>query len=444
MAKRNLAAAVDEGMPETKTVEVLERHHYTKEVPIIEEATAAIVEDEQPDIFSTFNEIVSTNESALLRIWLLPKYDIDGRASIHATDREYCGSIPYNSDNAVLLDQIQGRVPMGGMVQLELFANGAIRKRGLLRLIKQTVPINSNYTPQGTHLVINQPQAPSPAQQSINPADMMREQMGLAKDLVAMAKDLAPAAPIVNVGEQQQSNSDKPLEERLFEAVALKALESDKVPIDRLLDALGGGGRHKEPSIMEGVLEILKAFAPTIDKVVQQVMAAQQRATMSAAGVSSAPGVQPAQLSGAQVDGSRIAPEGQGEPSQAVDPIARDWFQVIIRMLEDCTRHVELASVGGGGKSVLPSAEAVIELAERYPEQLGPTIQTLLTSEPIQVIDLCCMMLDERGQAHVNTVLRPAPATVEFIGLLQEECKRIIEDAKEQIEVDATSLGDVA
>lgn len=430
MAKRNLAAVVDEGVPETKTVRVLEQHSYTKEVPIIEEATAAIIEeDTQPDIFSTFNEIVSTNESALLRIWLLPKYDIDGRASIHATDREYCGSIPYNSDNAVLLDQIQGRVPMGGMVQLELFANGAIRKRGLLKLIKQAVPISNNYNPPGTHLVINQPPAPAGAPATA-PMTMVEQAESFLK-VADVIKRLQPEQ-VQSVQRETVDDPSRPIGERILETLTLKALESDKVPIDRLLDAIGGG--RKEPSMWEGVMEVIKAFAPTIDKVVSQMMAtqaAQQRAILASQGVQTPA---PAQSVGQLGEGAETASNEQGEASQPVDPISRDWFQLIIRMLEDCTRHVELASVGGGGKSVVPTAESVIELMERYPAELGPTIAQLLTVEPMQVIDLCSMMMVEQPQvqAHIERVLKPSTAAVEWITSLQEECKRIIEDAKQE------------
>jgi hypothetical protein len=293
--------------------------------------------------------------------------------------------------------------------------------------MKQASPINSGYTPTGTHLVINQPAANVQAAPVTAPMTMVEQAESFLK-VADVIKRLQPEQTTM-VQQREATSESQPLEERLFQAITLKALESDKVPIDRLLDAIGGN-RHKEPGIMEGILEILKAFAPTIDKVVQQVLAT-QRAAMSTAGVSSASPGNPARLSGAPVESAPEGSNSQDGVSQAVDPIARDWFQVMIRLLEDCTRHVELASVGGGAKSVVPSAEAIVELMERYPEQLGPTIGQLLSASPEQVIDMCCMMLDERGQQHVNSVLRPAPTALTWIGELQGECNKIISDAAE-------------
>jgi len=431
--------------PRTRKVRVNEQRSYVDEEPI-EEVEVIEEAETEPNPIQTFLQSIDNSRSLTMKVFLLPNFYKDGKRSIRANERPFVTQFPFSNEDITDYQQrIQQACPAGGMFQIELREGWQ-----MVRIWEEPIAPAPGYQASGTAqeqrtypIIVNPAMNPAPVSQpAVNPADMMREQMGLAKDLVAMAKDLAPPAPIVNVGEQQ-NNGDKSVGERIIESLTLKALESDKVPVDRLLEAIGGG--RKDPSIWEGVLEVAKIFAPTIDRIAQQFLANQQRAAMSVSGPQSAPGAQPLQALSSGVEG---APEGSNAQDgvQQIDPISRDWFQVIIRMLEDCTRHVELASVGGGSKSVLPSAEAVIELAERYPERLGPTIQQLLAASPAQVLDLCSMMLDERGRAHIEQVLKPAPASVEWIRLLQEECKRIIEDARQdaETETDAAPSRDMA
>lgn len=443
MTKRNIATSV---ASPTKTVRVIEEHSYEKEVPIIEEAVAAKEEEPQvPDIFSTFNEIVSTNQSAILRIWRLPNYEIDGRASTYATDREYCGSVPYSADNAALLDQIQGRVPIGGMLQLELFADGAVRKRGLLKLIKAPQAINPTYGngQQGTHLVINQPAAATVPQQQVSPAEVMREHMSLAKDLVAMARDLAPPAPTINLGEARQAE-EKPMEERLFEAVLVKALESGKTPVDRVIDALSG--RRSEPSTMETILEVVKAFAPTVDKVAQEFISMQRQARAQQAQNAAPAPTQLGNLPTEPVSAEPVIEGEQQQPSPPVDPVGRAWMRVLYRLLEDCTEHVALSQVSADRISVIPSAEAIADLADRFPEQLGPTIEQVLAATPDDVLTMCGMLLGEAGRAHIEVHLKPFPAAAAWIEELQTTCKNILSEPDESQEKepgDENQTGDI-
>jgi len=399
-------------------VNAVERREYIEEEPIISVGDDETAQPEWTDPFAAFSEIVVDNQQATIHIWRLPNFDQDGRTSPNGTNREYCGSVLYQDDDDTLLHQIQQRVPLGGVVSLELKQGGTFQKSGLLRLTKPlTAPASTqqSFPP----ITINQP---AQVQQGMNQLDLVTQQFDMVEKVVGLAQKLIPPAPIINTGEQQpaSSNGDKPLEDRIFEALALKALESDKVPMDRLLEALSG--RRSEPSIWESIApiigEVIKAFAPSINAVIQRQVANAPGATQPA-------GIAPAQL-GAPIE-QEPAPGDQ--PPPVIDPVQRDWFQAMIRLLEDCTRHVELASVGGGSKSVLPSAEAILELAERYPEQLGSTIQILLVASPIEVLDSCAMMLDERGRAHIETALKPFPSSLAWISELQAECKRILADA---------------
>jgi hypothetical protein len=405
--------------PRTRPVKVssVTREEYVREDPVIdpEDEAGVILEDEAPpDLFSTFNEIAQNNQNSLLRIWRLPNYDIDGKSSTRSTEREYCGSVEYDASAASLIDQIRGRVPEGGMLTLELFFNGGVRKRGLLR-VKPQAQAAGTATQHGASVVINQPANDA----AISPVEMMREQMKLAKDLVSMARDLQPPAPTINVGGATESEANT-TQDRLLETVLIKALERDKTPIDRVLEVLSGRGA-KEPTLMETLApiigEVLKAFAPTINAAIQR--------NAAAAAPGHAPPAAAPQLA---------TPAGGPVAAPAVDPVNRAWFRVVLRMLEDCTEHVELSKVSGDRISVIPSAEAIADLAGRFPEQLTPTIQTLITSTPENVLELCAMMLDAGGQEHIRNNLMPYPAAAAWIAELQTECTRIFNETSEPID----------
>ena len=439
MARKKLESVdVDLDDRPTRPVKVstVTREEYIREEPADVEIETEAEDATWSDPFASFNEIISTSQNAVLRIWRLPNYDLDGQTAIRGTEREYCGSVPYSTDNAVLLDQIQARVPMGGMVSLELFADAAVRKRGLLKLVKYPQNQQQQTSPSNPSFIINQPTPPVPVVAPVNPAEVMREHMRLAQDLVQMARDLQPGQP---EGPQQMS-APPPFEDRLFETVLTKALDSDKAPIDKVLDALSGR-RAVEPgwaeTLMPLAIEAMRLFAPAINAFSQRLAQAPVQGATAAAGASLQ---QPtAQLGPAVETVPDSAPDVNNQPPPpVVDPIQRDWQQAMIRMLEDCTRHVELMSVGGGSKSVIPASESILELYSRYPEQLAQTIAMLLTQSPDQVLDLCCMMLNESGVAHVNSVLKPAESAKKWIEELQGETKRIIEEAQtETDEVDA-------
>ena len=385
MARKKIE--IEQGPP-TKTVEVIERHSYMKEVPVEDVNAISATKDEEPqapDVFAMFNEIVSANQSALLRIWRLPNYDIDGRTSMNATDREYCGSVSYNADNAILLDQISGRVPMGGMVQLELFADGAIRKRGLLKLIKKADAINPAYTGQGgPSLVINQPQASNGAR--LNPSETVRDTLGLLKDMGEVMKTFMPV-PVVPAA--AETPEPAPLKDRLLEGILVSAFKGDNVPgdrFDKVLEVLAGG--KSEPSWIDA---LVSGVAPHIGPVLNQIgpglnALLMRLATGAPVEASSVP---------VQTSSSGALSEGASQAESAPDPVQRAWQRVLFRLLDDMWEHVEAVNRGALGISVTSAAEAIADLADRFQdnEQIMGTIGQMLSLPPEQVIEACALMV---------------------------------------------------
>lgn len=434
MTKRNTAARE---LLEPDDEEVLDPPRSTRKVKVNqvtrrefeedEPVTVDVIEDEHedwPDPFVAFNEIVSDATNAQLRIWRLPRYDIDGRSSINGTEREYCGSVIYNPNNASMLDQIQGRVPAGGMLMLELFADSKIQKRGLLRISSpQHATQTATSASSSPGIIINPPTAAAP----VDPMTIVKQQAESFLAVANVIKQLSPAATVAAVSEPAEP---APLRDRLLEGVILKMVESPKEDsLERVADLLSGG--KQSPGWAEAAIT---AIGPHLGTFLTQVGPG-----LGAYLYRLASGGAPVAPSVVQSPGSQQAPQQlNGEPvppAAPVDPGDRAWRRVMGRLLDDLFEHVALVQSGQLGLDVHSSAEAVADLAGRFQEhaQITGIIQQLIAVTPDQVIDLCCLMLPPQAIERL-TPMKQSNAALEWLAELQTETRSILNEPAEDAE----------
>lgn len=417
--------------PKTRKVRVHEQRTYVDEEPVIDVEAEDVIEVEEANPIQAFLSAIDNSRSLTMKVFLLPNFYKDGKRSIRANERPFVTQFPFsNEDIQDYQQKIQQACPAGGMFQIELREGWQV-----VRIWEEPIAAAPGYQEpsaatrqQNTYpIIVNPAMNPQPPP-AASPVDVMREQMSLAKDLVSMAKDLAPVAPVVHVGNGTSAEpGERPLEEKLFETVLIKALESGKTPIEKVLDAMSG--RRSEPGVMEMVLEVAKVFAPTIDRITQEFIAMQKQARAQAPQQAAAA---PANLGTlpAEPVSTESATEGEPQsPQPAPDPASRAWFKTLVRALEDCTEHVELQKVSADSISVVPAAEAIADLVDRFPEQLEATITQVLETSPEQVLELAAMMLGEQGRAHIEAHLKPFPVALTWIAELQETCKNILSEA---------------
>jgi len=432
MARKKTATAVEVEeeilqAPRTRPVRVnqVTRREYIEEEAVDNATITDEDEDEFPDPFGAFNEIVTDSRNAILRIWRLPNYDVDGRTAINGVEREYCGSVVYNPDNTAMVDQIHGRVPMGGMLSLELFADGAVRKRGLLRLMK-----NPQAPPAGAGpITINQP--PAPALPMVDPMTVVKQQ---AESFLAVANVIKQLQPDTAGNTQRAATIEAPepvpLRDRLLEGVILKMVESPKPDsLERVADLLSGG---KESG---GWVEAaLTTIGPHLGTFLTQIGPGLSAYLMRLAsgGPVAAPATAAPQLNPQQPPGA-----------PAMEPGERAWRRVMGRLLDDLFEHVNLVQSGQLGLDVHSSAEAVADLADRFQEhaQITGIIQNLIAVEPAQVIDLCCLMLPPQAIERL-TPRKESPAAIEWLAELQTETRAILAGAPEETEERKTDNGE--
>ena len=364
--------------PRTRNVEVnqVTRRRYTEQEPLEDDASEMeVVEDEAwADPFGPFNEIVGAGAGdATIRIWRLPRYDVDGKTAMRTTEREYCGSVPYSPDNAFVLDSIQARVPKGGMCTLELIGEGArVQRRGLIR-IASTEPATPPATSNGQNPIVIQPAAPP-----VDPFATVKQQ---AESLVAVAdllRKLQPEPPPAPAPLQIETAAVAP-RQQLFETVLVEMVKSSKPDsLDRVADLLSGG---RESGWLETTI---KEVAPHVGGFLNQIGPGLNMWLMRMAGG------QPVAAPAGVATSSSPAPAGA-----AVDPSERAWRRVLYRLVDDLLENHGLLQTGQLGLDIHSSAEAVADLAARFAgnQQITATIEQLLTLAPAQVIDACCMMI---------------------------------------------------
>lgn len=416
--KKTEPAGVENKTRQVK-VNAFERREYIEEEPIVSTDPAADVFSDDP--FAEFNQIVTDNKQATVHIWRLPNYEVDGRTSPNGTEREYCGSIIYQQGDDTLLHQIQQRVPMGGVVSLELKQSGQYQSSGLLKIIRPpNVPMATQqhgFPP----ITINQP---NPQHVIAKPFEGVKEAFSLLREMGETMKAVMPLPPIIpaatNGAEQQPSIKD-----RILEGVIIKAFEGDKVPsdrFDRVLDVLGGGGRN-EPGIVESIVQ---GVAPHLGTFLQGISSGLNALLMRLATgtpvVEATVSSQTASIAGALT-------EGQQRPTEPIDPAEYAWQRTLGRILDDLFEHVSAIVQARAPVDVHSSAEAIIDLGSRFQanEQITATIDQLLTLPPDQVIDLCTTMVPGKIQPHVAE-LKKSQAAILWLVELQNETKAILAD----------------
>jgi hypothetical protein len=419
---------------ETKTRQVKVRtvtnEEYVREEPAID-VEVETEQEEWADPFASFSEIVTDNQQATIHIWRLPNFETDGgRTSPNGTVREYCGSVIYRENDDTLLHEIQQRVPLGGVVSLELKQGGNYQKSGLLRLAKPPGVATSN----GQHsqafppITINQPAA-----QQAPMADPMLAIERQAETFLKVAEVIKklqpePQAQVVN------SNGDvepPTMRDRLLEGVILKMVESPKPDsLERVADLLAGGRQETSwtdtiiAALAPAVPEILRTIGPGLNALMLRFASGGQQTspqpvTATSSGVQEPPPAQP-QLTGEQ-------PASPAPPPMS--PVERAYVKTLMRLLEDCMEHAEVSAVSADRISVTPAAESIVELVDRFPEQLNSTVAALLEAPPLSVFDMCASVITPHAAQIL--ALKEKPGAVEWIEELQTETKRILSETNE-------------
>lgn len=413
----------------TRNVRVSENVHraYIAEEPIDDAEVIELGEEDEipPNPIEAFLHSIEVDRNLTLHVWVLPSWEINHQIGVKAADRVFVTAFTFSSEEVETYRQrIQNHYPQGGMFSCELRERGVMVKRWEERIA--TVP---GYEPQkqnqNPYLVpppqvnIRMPENGQPAA-PINPLQVVREQLSTMREMVTIVKELQPPAPVVNVGDQQHAPEKAPFEDRLLETVLVKALESGKAPIDKVLEALTGR-RNQPAGFMDSVgpvlAEVAKALVPVLSIGIQQYM----RTAGAAAG--------------APPPGQPGPPLEQPAPPQipSADPAERAWRRVVQRLLEDCFEHVQVRATSAlDGVNVSTSAESIVDLLDRFPDQLTQMVEMLLSSEPEQVVEMCAMLQSTPEIAEGVMTLKSSPAALAWLVDLQVETKKILADADDK------------
>lgn len=410
---------LEPGEPRTRQVEVnsVTRRRYIEEEPL----QTQLIEDTVPapaDPFAMFSEVLTADQTARIRLWFLPFYEIDGKASARNPEgRRYLATIDYDPARPdLVLEQVRARLPQGGTVQLELTVDGKLHKRGLLQVMPTPLSINSVNT--------GNPAPASPTVQVVSPGTdplaMMRSQIDFAKEFINVAKDLMPqpaapaAAPAV----------ERPLNDRLLETLVVKAFEADKVPADRfteVLTALSGG--KQEPGLIQTALETIGPHLGTfLTQIGSGVNAWLLRVASGGAAAPVTATLQPTAAS---------SPAAAAEPGQlAPDPAQHAYMRTVNRLVDDMLEHVACVNRGALGIDPYSAAESVADLLNRFPqhEVILSTVRAMLAVDttPEQVIELCSMLFVESPAYPYLIEAKSNNAAREWVGALQIAAREIL------------------
>jgi len=414
--------------PATRKVRVNEQKHQTRtfveEEPIESNEDVFIVEDEEtpPDPLVEFLRSIDNERNVTMHVFILPSYPNDGKAGGRGIDRAYVTSFEFTADET---ETFRGRVqycyPQGGMFQFELKEKGVILKKWHEKISPAPghEPEKKSAYPFPPPPVINIKQNETKPEPAPNPVAVIKEQLATMKEMVGVVKELMPPAPIVNVGETGNNNSsNESATDRLLETVLIKALESGKTSADKVFEYLSNGRRGPTgfmDSLGPVLAEIAKAVAPAIGMGVQQYIraaAAGQGQPVTAA--APAEGTNPQQIAAAPL-----------EPSE------RAWRRVVQRMLEDCFEHVQIRAASAvDGIHTTPSANAIVDLLDRFPDQLTQMVQMLLSLPPDEVFDMCAMLQPNQQMADGVLALKQFPAALNWLIELQTETKQILSESE--------------
>lgn len=424
---------------ETRKVRVHEQRTYVEEEPIAEDFTEAEFEEIPTNPIEEFLRSIDTDRVLNMHVFALPTFSKDGRFTARHTERSFVTTFPFTNEEVENYRQrVQYCVPQGGHFAFELRERGLIVKAWVEQIspapgYKPAQANNGFGFPPPPVINVNSPEQSKPT----DSLTMMREQMGLAKDLVAMAKDLTPPPPVVNVGTASDEPAPASLKDKILEGVIMTAFKGDSVPadrFDRVLEVLGGG--RPEPSWLDS---LMSGIAPHLGNILGQVgpglNAMLMRLATGAPVEASAPTPMMATTSG-------VIPPEQTEQAQ-VDPAEYAWRRVLGRILDDVFEHTAAVTQGRLGIDVHSSAEAVVDLGARFSEnpQITGVIEQLLGASPEQVIALCATMVPPQVQERVLALAQNGAAVV-WIGELQQETKAILSEPQDGGDTDEKQAGD--
>jgi len=411
--------------PRTRDVQVnqVTRRQYVEQEPLEpgdDDDTGGemqVLEDDAwADPFAPFSEIVGAGHGdATIRIWRLPRYDIDGKTAMRSTERIYSGSVPYSADNPFMLDLIQSKVTDGGMCTLELIGEGGrVQRRGLLR-VAPTAPPPAPTTPAAVAApVVVQPAAPA-----IDPLMVVKQH---AESFVAVAnviKQLQPEYPPAPAAQVEPAQPKA----QLFEAVLVEMVKSQKPDsLERVADLLSGGrdSGWLETTIKEvgpHVGNFLTQIGPGVNMWLMRMAGGQPQSVAAAPAVSLA-------------DAGTASPGAAGAPP--MDASERAWRRVLFRLVDDLLENFALLQAGHLGLDVHSAAEAVADLAGRFAgnQQIIATIEQLLTIAPAAVIDACCLMTPPQVGERLLP-LKEHPPSLDWLTELQTEVRAIQQQSGE-------------
>lgn len=407
----------------TRAVAVVKTERYTDEVPVEEPAedeVAVTGEPEQVDLIDELFAEVDASRTMRMYAWCLTEFARNGLRGRRAPGAAYVCDFPFTETDALTYQSnIQARYPTGGMFYIEVRGdfvdkNGMDRNGVIKSWSEQIAGIPGYNQPQQQQqgpypIIVNTPppherqsQQSQPTTQ-LNPAEMMREHMLLARDMVTMAKDLMPPPQPINInGSDRNAAEDKPIEDKLFETVVTKALETDTEGkrLDKVLEALGG--RRNSGFDWGGMLEgLTKAILPMAMQFGMQYVQAQRGAT-----ISSQPGS----------DNQQALPAGQPVPvfNVPVDPGERAWFFCVRHLFENCTN----------GMPARGTANAIIDVLDQY-QHLEPVVEPVLKAESGELAIDFLTLVDQRCEQ-----LKQSPAAIAWVAKVQEEARAMSEQGE--------------
>lgn len=385
--------------------------------------------EKKPTAKNSANKQQTKVQTAKYIVHLLPNFADDHRSDTRAVS-EYCDEIAGGSD---YLNEIRERFGSGFFRVSERSTEGKIIAQWVIHIADEVdlgeleedgepveLPTRERVIVKqsGRELlnpVVIQSIAESAAQRAVA-AVQQNQQPAQSNSFEEMLKTVERVesfrAKIVGnqpgPSQPQPVATEKPLEERLLETVVVKALETnpDGSTLDKVLDVLGGG-KAKEPSLMESIGEFLKPLVPVVGEMAMKYMMQQQ---MNQASPQPAQPVQPQAPAQPAHDPGKLPPASPAQ-SQLL-PEQKSFLKLLARIRDDCEDNMPF-------DGVIASVES---FEMRYPTHPGVTI--LQTVAPQDIL----------GQIG----LEATPERVQWILGLQAALKDVEEEEEQPLEAAAS------
>lgn len=436
-----LSGDEDAAQPKTRRVSVVqnETRRFVEEEP---EANDDDANDDGEDLelepvietrdsVQEFLDSITAERAYMMRVWALPTYSADGKASNRVENKIWVTSFEFGPDETITYsDKVKASHNWASTPGAKTTFFLQVVKRadnGMWCIAKHWAETIAAPLPGYIPPVSAAASAPvgPPPEPPVKQVETLKEQMSMFREMVGFAKELMPAPPAPVTPQTNgtgESNGERPpIGERILEAGMAAILGRQDTPVDTVVSILSGLTEKQRPWY-EGLFEALESFAPYAGaganallqagagwiQMKAQATAIENAARAQAMGATNRPapaapaGLPAAALPQAPAPGAPVQEPTQPAPDQLnrattaaasaqLNPFQQAWLRVIDFTVTQCAEQVKISRgkemagqqfkpftlIDGENPpdvSVKPAAESIFALRERfnieqYPEE---------------------------------------------------------------------------